>query len=124
MTEKAQTSAPKSPIDPENVVKSITDLQMTGLGSFSWLGTKWLENMSDLGSEWLHFVSERVQEDVKTQHEILHCKNVGEVQQIQARFLKKALDDYRDETGKMVEMCTKMMTEIQDKAKEQAEKAK
>ena len=110
-----------SPLEPESVMKTLTDAQSSGLGSLSWLGTKWIETMSDVGAEWLSFVADRVKEDVKTQHELMHAKNIGEVQHIQAQFLQKAMDDYHDETGKIVEFCSQAMSDIQEHASKPVE---
>ena len=113
---KSNPTSTTSQLEPEKIFETLTHAQTAGLGSLSWLGTKWLETMSDVGAEWLSFVAERVKEDVKTQHNLLHAKNLGEIQHIQAQFLQKAMDDYRAETGKIVEFCSNAMTEIQDHA--------
>lgn len=105
-----------SPLEPEEIWKAFASVQANGLGSMPWLGTAWLETMSDLGSEWLSFVADRVRQDVRTQHELLHAKSVDEIQHIQAAFLQKAMDDYRDETGKIVQFCAETMADIQSKA--------
>ena len=55
---------------------AIANLQESGLGSLAWMGTAWTESMSNLGSEIISFVADRIQEDVKTQHELLHCKSM------------------------------------------------
>lgn len=83
------------------------ELQEAGLGNMMGLSTAWMEMLGDMGAEVMNFVADRIREDVKTQHEILHCKNVGELQHIQAQFLQKAIDQYRAETGKLVEMGTR-----------------
>lgn len=97
--EKAPTS--------EAPLNAITQLQEAGLGSMMGMGTAWIEAVSDMSAEVAHFVAERIKEDVKTQHEILHCKNVADLQHIQAQFIQKAMDQYQAETGKLVEMSTK-----------------
>lgn len=73
-----------------------------------WLGNGWMETLADLGTEITTFVAERIKEDVKTQHALLHCKSLAEVQQVQAGFLQKAFDQYQAETGKLVEMSGRM----------------
>lgn len=113
---KPTKSPSASQLEPEKIFQTLTNAQTAGLGSLSWLGTKWVETMSDFGAEWLSFVAERVKQDVKTQHDLLHASNLGEVQHIQAQFLQRAMDDYRDETGKIVEFCSKAMTDIQEHA--------
>ena len=95
-----------------NPINQMTDLmaswQQMGLGSLNAFGAGWIEKMSEMGSEWLHFLSDRVTEDVKFQHALLQAKNPAEIQKIQADFLKKAMDDYAAETGKMLAMGTKL----------------
>lgn len=112
MTMKSQPQDPTS----DQPLNSITQLQDAGLGNLMWLGTAWLEAMSDLSAEITGFVAERIKEDVKTQHEILHCKNVGDLQHIQAQFIQKAIDQYQEETGKLVEMSTQMFTPRESEA--------
>lgn len=111
---KSPQADPTSPLEPEKIFLTLTEAQNAGLGSLSWLGTKWVETISDVGAEWLSFVADRVKEDVKMQHQLLHARTIGEVQHLQAQFLQKAMDDYRDETGKIVEFCSKAMTDIHD----------
>ncbi|WP_370402487.1 phasin family protein [Sulfitobacter sp. JB4-11] len=104
MAEKQdRTTAP----DADTFQKAAAQLQEAGLGNMMGMGTAWMEAMSDMGAEMVSFVAERIKEDVKTQHEILHCKNVAELQHIQAQFIQKAMDQYHAETGKLVEMTNK-----------------
>jgi len=105
MAEKSKSDGGVEPDPPDaNVLNMLRDLQTAGFGATAMMGTAWVEAMSDLGAEVLSFVADRVKEDVRTQHEILHAKDVTEVQAIQARFIQQAVDQYSAETGKMVEM--------------------
>jgi hypothetical protein len=102
--ETAKTEKDDAPLAPLN------DLQKAGFGNMLGMGTAWVEALSDWNAEVVSFVADRIKEDVKTQHEILHCKNVGELQHIQAQFIQKAIDQYQAETGKLVEMSGKIFT--------------
>ena len=113
---KRTESEHHSALEPEEIMRTLGDVQQAGLGSLSWLGTKWVETMSDMGAEWLSFVAERVREDIKTQHELMHAKDFAQVQHIQASFLQKAMNDYRDETGRMIQFCNDAMADIHEKA--------
>ncbi|MWD27368.1 phasin family protein [Aquicoccus sp. SCR17] len=75
-----------------------------------WMGRDLLDIWLDIGSELQDFIAERIREDVKTQHRILHCHTPAALQHIQAEFLQKALDDYAAETGKLVELGNRLMT--------------
>lgn len=87
-------------------------LTAASMGPFGQVGMAWMEAMSDLGGEFLHFVSERVQQDVATQHRLLHCTDMEELRHVQAEFVQKAIDDYTAETGKMVEMNAGLMEKL------------
>lgn len=91
-------------------MKAMAQLQEAGLGNMVGLSTAWAEAMSDMGSEVISFVADRIKEDVKTQHEILHCKSVGDLQHIQSQFIQRVLDQYQTETGKLVEMGSQMFS--------------
>lgn len=93
-----KTQAPKDPLAP------LVDLQKAGFGSLMGMNAAWLESLGDMGAEFTSFLAERIKEDVKTQHEILHCKDVSEVQRIQSDFVKKAIEQYQTETGKLFEI--------------------
>lgn len=92
-------------------MKAMTELQEAGLGNMMGLGTAWAEAFGDMSSEFASFVADRIKEDVKTQHEVLHCKSVGDLQQIQSQFVQKAIEQYQAETGKLFEMGTKVFSE-------------
>ena len=96
----------------ETPMKALTEIQEAGLGNMMGLSTVWAEAFGDMSSEFASFVADRVKEDVKTQHEILHCKSVGDLQQIQSQFIQKAIEQYQAETGKLFEMGTKMFANV------------
>jgi hypothetical protein len=100
-TEDSEKSAKAEPVD------AMAQLQEAGFGNMMGMGTAWIEAFSDMSAEVLGFVADRIKEDVKTQHEILHCKDPAELQHIQSQFMQKAMDQYREETGKLVDMSTR-----------------
>lgn len=91
----------------EAPVNAMAQLQEAGLGNMVGISAAWFEALGDLSAEVVSFVADRVKEDVKVQHEIMHCKNMSDLQHIQSQFLQKAMDQYQAETGKLVEMSTR-----------------
>lgn len=89
---------------PDKTASANADLAQTGLSHMTGWGTAWMEAVSELGAEVASFVADRIKEDVKTQHAILHCKDMAEFQHIHAQFIQKAIAQYQDETGKLVEL--------------------
>ena len=84
-------------------------LEDAGLGPLRWMGTAWFDAVADINNEVVSFVADRIKEDVKTQHEMLHCKSPEELQKAQLAFLEKAYKQYTAETGKLVKMGLDMM---------------
>ncbi|GAB4290567.1 MAG: hypothetical protein Kow0058_09690 [Roseovarius sp.] len=74
-------------------------LQQAGLGPLHWLGNAWMESAIEINRELLDFLSRRVAEDVRTQHEILNCTDPARLRDIQLRFMQRAIEDYTAETG-------------------------
>lgn len=81
-----------------------------GLGQMAWMGAATYHALAALGQEAMEFVSERIAEDMRTQHALLHCRDLQEAQRVQIEFVQKALVQYSAQTGKMVELGTGVMT--------------
>lgn len=108
MPDKGKTTATTA-----DATASATDVfaafQKAGFGPMPWMGTAMVESLGDLSSEVLQFVADRIAQDVKTQHEILHCKDVTQLQKIQADFIQKAIEQYTAETVKLAQMSNDMI---------------
>lgn len=91
----------------ESTINAFAQLQEAGLGNMAGLSAAWMETLGDMGAEVASFVAERIKEDVKTQHQIMHCRNAAELQHIQSQFIQKAIDQYQTEMGKLVDMGSK-----------------
>lgn len=86
--------------------------RQAGVEDVMGLGTAWAAMVSDLSAEMLGFLSDRIREDLKTQHRLFHCRDVHELREIQAEFLQKAIDQYQAETGKLIEMSSNAFSDI------------
>lgn len=116
----SKSKAESDTSDPA-LAATLANLQKLGFGNMTGFGTAWIEGMSDLGAEVLGFVANRIKEDVKAQHEMLHCKDLGELQKMQNDFVQKAIEQYTAETGKLVEMSNSMITNAVAKGKNVAD---
>ena len=96
--------ANKTSKETDPATNALSELQKAGFGNMMGMSTAWMEAVSDMGAEVVSFVADRIQEDVKAQHKMLHCKDISELQHIQAEFFQKAVEQYQAETGKLVEM--------------------
>lgn len=110
---KRKDQHPKKTAQP-TMVDAMAQWQAAGLGALNWFGGSSIERMSDMGAEWMTFVAERVREDVALQHSLLHARTPSEVQDLQLAFLQKAIDQYTAETGKMIELSSKLFEPSED----------
>lgn len=111
MAEKAKLDTPDATDAPFNFFAQI---QENGFGKAFGMGSAWFEAMGTMSAEVMHFLAERIKEDVKTQHAMLHCKSLAELQHVQAQFLERAMAQYQAETGKLVDLGTSAMTARED----------
>lgn len=107
----------KKPQDTEASVTNLMDaMQQAGFKAMPGFGTNVLEAMADMGSEMLNFTAARIQQDVQTQHDLLHADGHAEMQHIQAQFFQKAMDDYAAETAKLMNMGKAINPKMADAA--------
>ncbi len=112
---KQDTNASTDPVAMGQAL--MQQVEDAGLGPLRWLGTAWFEKMADMNSEVVSFVADRIREDVKTQHELLHCKTAEDLQKAQVAFLEKAYTQYTEETGKLLKMGMDMLPGGKDDTK-------
>lgn len=113
MANKSQTQEATTSTTPEPL-NALTQIQEAGLGSLMGMSTAWVEAISGMGAEVANFVADRIKEDVKTQHQVLHCKNVADLHNIQAEFIQNAMSQYQAETGKLLKMGTEAFASSTD----------
>jgi hypothetical protein len=89
-------------------------LQAQGLKALTGMNTAWMEALGEMGTEVMTFLADRIQEDVRTQHMLLQCRDAGELQRIQAEFIRTAIEHYTAETGKLVEIGQKIFAIPED----------
>ena len=99
-------------------MSAMAALQKSGFGNMMGMGTAWAEAFSDMSAEFLGFLADRIKEDVKTQHKILHCKDMRELQHIQAEFVQTAINQYQAETGKLIAMSSTLFSDALKGSKE------
>ncbi|MCT8328863.1 phasin family protein [Albidovulum sediminis] len=77
-----------------------------------WFSTEAIEKLGDMGAEYMDFLAERIREDVRTQHAILHCKDPADLRKVQEDFLKTAADQYAAQAGRMTELTNAFMAAL------------
>jgi hypothetical protein len=74
--------------DPSRTVGSVARTMMMGWG--------------EMHAQMLHFWSDRLAEDAKTQHLLMQCKTPQDVAEVQGEFIKTAAQHYSAEATKII----------------------
>lgn len=80
----------------------VSDLTTAMMGGNPAAAKVW----ADIMTESTRFVSDRLQQDVETQHAMLRCKTPADVVQLQSAFFQKAIEQYTDEAKRLFEIMT------------------
>lgn len=87
----------------------MAQVEDAGLGPIRWMGTTWLEKITGINAELARFVADRIREDIKAQHDVLHCISTKDLQAAQFAFIETAYTHYMSETAKLVKMGLDML---------------
>ncbi|MFX0541532.1 phasin family protein [Roseovarius sp. S4756] len=60
----------------------------------------------DLWADTQRFVVSRIQQDLEAQKAIFACKNLVDVQKVQTEFYTNAMEDYRAQASRIMEMMS------------------
>ena len=73
-----------------------------------------LTGMAEMQKEVAGFVSERIRQDLETQQELLRCRTLDELREVQSRFFRTTLDQYSAEATKLMQLSTEVFTRTLD----------
>jgi hypothetical protein len=65
--------------------------------------------MTKMQEEIASFVSKRIAHDLETQQKMLRCRNFDELQEVQTRFFRTAVDDYSAETRRLMKLGSEVV---------------
>lgn len=86
-----------------------TDIYREGIENMAEMNNSIMESFGDMSAQMAKFFAQRIEEDVKVQHELLHCKNLQEVQHVQLQFFENAFKQYQENSAKMMDIGTQAL---------------
>lgn len=86
------------------VIDHVTASQQEALQTVEIAGRALFSNLTRVQSEIAAFVSERIRQDLDTQSELIRCRNLSEVRDVQSRFFRAAVDQYARETTRLMRL--------------------
>ena len=89
--------------------EAVASAQQETLHNFGAAGAAMLEGLTKAQTEISDFITQRIRQDVETQAEMLRCRTLDDVRDLQTRFFKTALDQYAGEASRLMKIGTDMM---------------
>ena len=115
----AETAAES--FDAETVVSTTREsiaaaarTQQQAVESIERAGATLLTSVVEMQKEIAGFVSERIRQDLETQQELLRCRTLDELREVQSRFFRTTLDQYSAEATKLMQLSTEVFTRTLD----------
>lgn len=102
--------------DMANPFTAFMEAQAEAMGRMTAFNTVVAEAMGRYGQEFMGFVQDRLAEDAKTQQELMACRDLNEVAAIQSRFMERTMQQYTDETGKLVDLGREIFEDAMKKS--------
>ncbi|MHC0052610.1 phasin family protein [Actibacterium sp. D379-3] len=96
---------------------AFSGMQTEGLALLGGFGTAMMEAMGRSGAEVMEFVGNRLKEDMKLQQELMNCRDMNKIGEIQAQFMKTAMAQYSAESGKIMQISTDAFEKIMNRTK-------
>ena len=90
--------------------------QQQALETMEAAGQAVIEGVTRFRRELADFVSERIRHDMETQKAMLRCRSLDEFREVQAEFLRTAVDQYSAEASKLMQLGTEMMQRSLDRS--------
>lgn len=104
--------------DMANPFAAFMEAQAEAMGRMTAFNSAVAEAMGRYGQEFMSFVQARLAEDAKTQQELMNCRDMNEMAAIQSKFMERTMQQYTDETGKLVDLGREIFEEAMKKAQD------
>ena len=89
--------------------EAVASAQQETLHNFGAAGAAIFEGLTKAQTEISDFITQRIRQDVETQAEMLRCRTLDDVRDLQTRCFKTALDQYAGEASRLMKIGTDMM---------------
>jgi hypothetical protein len=105
---KAQEAASEIASAQDMLIDEMTASQQEALETVEAAGRAVFDGMSRVQHEIADFVAERIRQDIEAQQELLRCRTLDDVRQVQARFFRTAFDQYAAEASRLLRLSGEM----------------
>lgn len=95
---------------------TVAGFQHDALDRIEKVGSAVLEGITRWNSEVSRFIADRIEEDVRTQKEMMRCQTLKDLQTVQSRFVSTAMEQYSTETRRLMDVSRSIITATNNRA--------
>ena len=106
MTVSETEAEPREAIESiqDRLIDRVTSEQQEVLEAMQSTGEAVLEGVNSTRRSIADFLAERIRQDLDAQAALLRCRSMGEVREVQGRFLRTAVDQYAGEASRLLQL--------------------
>ena len=94
----------------EQAGQKVVALQKDALAGAEAASAAMIEGLTEAQRRMSDFVSERIRKDMETQSELLGCRNLDQVREVQSRFFRVAVEEYAATASQLMRLGTDVVT--------------
>ncbi len=102
LTEQAETQRAAA----EQAGQRALALQQDAVAGAGAAGAALVEGFTEARKRIADFVAERLRQDIEIQGQLLSCRTLDDVRDVQSRFFRSAVDQYAAEASRMMQLGT------------------
>lgn len=92
------------------LIDNVTVGQQEAMETANAAGAAIFDGLGRVQREIATFVADRVRQDIETQRAFLNCRTLDDVQEVQRRFIRSAMEQYAAETTRLMSLGREIMT--------------
>lgn len=94
----------------DHVIDTVTNGQQQALETVESASAAIVSSLTVVQRELSDFIAARIRQDMDTQRELMRCKSFADMQVLQSRYVRTAVDQYAAEATRLVRLGSETMT--------------
>jgi hypothetical protein len=94
----------------ENAGQRALTLQQDAVAGANAAGTAMLQGLEEARKSVSDFLADRIRQDIEVQSQLMACRTLDDLREVQTRFFRSAVDQYSAEASRMMRLGTDVVS--------------
>jgi hypothetical protein len=94
----------------ENAGQRALTLQQEAVAGANAAGTAMLQGLEEARKSVSDFLADRIRQDIEVQSQLMACRTLDDLREVQTRFFRSAVDQYSAEASRMMKLGTDVVS--------------